>query len=78
MTKYYATKLGNRSIRCNCILPTKIIKPENKKFYLKKGNKITKLVKKITPLNKMGSSDDVANLVDFLTSKKSTFLTGKY
>lgn len=76
MSKYYAVKLGKYGIRCNCILPTKIIKPENKKFYLDPKNKITKLIKKITPLNIMGDAKDVANLTDFLTSKKSTFLTG--
>ena len=33
-------------------------------------------MKIITPLNRMGTATDVANLVEFLTSKKSVFLTG--
>lgn len=76
MAKYYAIHLGNKGIRCNAILATKIIKPENKKFYLKPKNKVTKMIKTITPLNKMGDAQDVANVVDFLTSDKSSFLTG--
>ena len=76
MTKYYAVELGKKGIRCNCVLPTKIIKPENYKFYSKKNNPITTMMKKITPLNRMGNSQDVANLIEFLTSKKSSFITG--
>ena len=76
MTKYYAVELGKKGIRCNCVLPTKIIKPENYKFYNKKNNPITIMMKKITPLNRMGNSQDIANLVEFLTSKKSSFITG--
>ncbi len=75
MTKYYAVKYGHKKIRFNCILPTKIIKPENKKFFTK-DNKITKLIQKITPLNRMGDSQDIANVCDFLTCYKSSFLTG--
>ena len=76
LVKYSATKLGNKGIRVNCILVTKIIKPENKKYFLKKNNPVTKMIEAITPLNRMGTALDVAYLVDFLTSEKSTFLTG--
>ena len=34
------------------------------------------MMKKITPLSRMGDSNDVANLVDFLTSDKSKYITG--
>jgi len=76
MAKFYAVNLGNKGIRCNCVLPTRIIKKENYKFYNKKNNTISKIIKKITPLNRMGNAQDVANLVDFLTSDKSSFITG--
>ena len=33
-------------------------------------------MEKITPLKRMGDSKDVANLVDFLTTNKSSYLTG--
>lgn len=75
LTKYYAYKLGNQNVRVNCIQPTKIFKPENKKFFNKK-NKDRKLIEKITPLGKMGSSEDIANLTEFLTSEKSSYITG--
>ena len=63
-------------IRVNCVLPTKIYKPENVKFFKKKGNKDRNLLERITPLRRMGNSKDVANLIEFLTSDKSSFLTG--
>lgn len=76
LTKYYACTLGVKKTRVNCVLPTKIFKPENKKFFSKKNNIDRKLLEKITPLKRMGDSKDVANLVDFLTSNKSSYLTG--
>ena len=76
LTKYAAIKLGKNGTRVNSILVTKIIKPENKNFFLKKNNKVRKMIEKITPLGRMGTAEDVANLVDFLTNDKSNFITG--
>ena len=76
LTKYYAFKLGKKNIRVNCVQPTKILKPENKKYFLKKNNSERKLMEKITPLKRMGTSDDVAQAVEFLTSDKSSYITG--
>ena len=76
LVRYYAVNYGSLGIRVNCVLPDIIIKEENKEFY-KKNNPIRKLVEKITPLGRMGSSNDVANLIEFLSSKKSSFITGQ-
>lgn len=76
LTKYSAVKLGKNGTRVNSILVTKIIKPENKNFFLKKNNSVRKMMEKITPLRRMGDAEDVANLVDFLTNDKSSFITG--
>ena len=76
LTKYTAIKLGKNGTRVNSILVTKIIKPENKNFFLKKNNDVRKMMEKITPIGRMGSAEDVAYLVEFLTSDKSNFLTG--
>jgi len=34
------------------------------------------MIEKITPLGKMGNAKDIANIVEFLCSSKSSFLTG--
>jgi hypothetical protein len=52
-----------------------VFKPENKFFYNKK-NITRKILEKITPLKRMGSSQDIANIIDFLTSDKSSYITG--
>ena len=79
LVKYYAVKLGKYKIRFNCLLPTKIIKPENEKFFYKnkKGKSIKKLVEEITPLKTMGTAKDVANAVEFFTDDKSKFINGQ-
>jgi 3-oxoacyl-[acyl-carrier protein] reductase len=75
LVKYYACNLGNKNIRINCIQATTVFKPENKFFYNKK-NITRKILEKITPLKRMGSSQDIANIIDFLTSDKSSYITG--
>ena len=76
LVKYYAVKLGSNGTRVNCIQPTVIFKPENKNFYNKKNNLTRKIIEKITPMKRMGKSEDIANLVNFLTSDDSSFITG--
>ena len=34
------------------------------------------MIEKITPLGRMGEAVDVANLIEFLCSEKSSFITG--
>ena len=76
LVKYYAVKLGLNGTRVNCIQPTVIFKPENKNFFNKKNNFTRKIIEKITPMKRMGKSEDIANLVNFLTSDDSSFITG--
>ena len=76
LIKYYAVSLGTKGIRCNCVLPATVIKEENKNFFAE-DNPVTKLIKEITPLNNIGHSIDIANLVEFLCSDKSSFISGQ-
>lgn len=76
LTKYYGTTLGPMGIRCNALLPSTIIKPENEHFFTKE-NDVRKMIEQITPLRRMGSAKDVANAVEFLCSEKSSFITGQ-
>ncbi len=76
LTKYYAATLGPIGIRCNTVLPTTIIKPENQHFFVKE-NDVRKMIERITPLRRMGNATDIANIVDYLCSVKSSFITGQ-
>jgi len=72
-TKSVAKELGSRGIRCNSIAPgfietemTHGLNEEQKKQWLE-----------TIPLKRAGSPDDVANLVSFLGSDASSYITGQ-
>jgi len=76
MVKYYAVTLGPKQIRVNAIIPGLTIKPEARGFY-DANPELEALYTDITPLGRMGTVEDIANLVDFLISEKSSYLTGQ-
>lgn len=72
-TKSMAKELGSRGIRINAVAPgfidtemTQVLDEELKE----------KMIDNI-PLGKLGDTQDVANLVAFLASKKSDYITGQ-
>jgi len=77
LVRYYAVKLGPIGIRVNCLLPGTLIKKENKEFYENELD-LKLLFKKIIPLSRQGTSEDLANIVDFLCSEQSSFITGQF
>jgi len=76
LMKYYAVEYGKNKIRFNCVSPDILIKDENKKF-LTKNHPLVKSARKITPLKRIGKSRDLSNLIEFLCSEKSSFITGQ-
>lgn len=76
MARYFAVALGPKGIRVNCVLPGTVLKDESKDFYLR-NEEIHNLYKKIIPLGRMGTSEEVAGVIDFLCSKAGAFVTGQ-
>ena len=72
-TKSLAKELGSRNILVNAVAPgfietqmTDVLKEE-----------IKEEISKTIPLKRMGKTDDVANLVKFLASEDSSYITGQ-
>ncbi len=76
MAKYYATVLGPKQIRVNSISLGTILKKESKKHLLK-NKSLVEFYLQQAPLRRMGTVKDVSNVVEFLCSSKSSFITGQ-
>jgi len=76
MTRFLAVKMGSNGVRVNCILPTTLVKSTNEEFF-REGNPVHDLIANMTPLKRMGHAKDIANLVEFLCSSRSSFITGQ-
>ncbi len=76
LMRFYALNLGPKGIRCNGITPFTYLKEESRQFYL--GNKkITDVYESITPLRRMATTEDSANVIEYLCSTQASFLTGQ-
>lgn len=69
-TKALAQEVGKKKITVNAVAPgyvkTEMIKDLNEKE-----------LKKLIPVNRFGTPEEVADLVDFLASEKSSYITGE-
>jgi 3-oxoacyl-[acyl-carrier protein] reductase len=73
-TKSIAKELGSRNIRCNAIAPGFI--ETDMTGYLKDGNAADKYKTDI-PLGRFGTGDNIADVVLFLASDWSNYITGQ-
>lgn len=76
MARFYAVSLGSMGVRVNCISFGAVLKDESRDFYLK-NKKLYNLYKNITPLGRMVDSKNVADVIGFLCSEKSSCITGQ-
>ncbi len=72
-TKALAQELGPSNIQVNCVAPGVIDTKMNSSFSEEDINEL----KAQTPLGKIGKPSDISNLVSFLASEKSDFITGQ-
>lgn len=72
-TKSLAKELGSRNILVNAVAPGYI--QTNMTAVLK--DEIKEEIAKTIPLKRMGTPDDVANVVKFLASEESSYVTGQ-
>lgn len=75
LVKYYSVSLGRSGVRVNGVSPLTYLKHESASYY-KKNNLLQKYVKSV-PLKRMGMVDEIADVVLFLASNKSTYVNGQ-
>lgn len=76
MARYYAVALGGRGIRVNTVSPSIFIKEESQEYY-RQSEELCALFRRITPLGRIGSAGEVADVIAFLCSSQASFITGQ-
>lgn len=76
MARYYAMTLGTYGIRVNTVSPSVFIKEESKEYY-RQNSQLYELYSKITPLGRMGTAREIADVIAFLCSPAASFITGQ-
>ena len=69
LTKYYASLNAKYNVKVNMVSPAPILNNQNKKLVHNIKNQI--------PMKKLAEKEDLFNLIFFLISKKSKFITGQ-
>jgi len=72
LTKTAAIELSRKGIRVNCILPGFIKTPMTDVV----PDKVMGTVLQMIPLHRVGQPEEVANLIGFLASNESSYMTG--
>lgn len=73
LCKSLASELGNLDVRINVVAPGFIDTKMNNNLSQEEKDEFCE----ITPLKRLGTTDDIANAVAFLSSDKASFITGQ-
>ena len=77
-SKALARELARFNIRVNCVSPGPVHTELWDKLHEgEKGQKVTEAVKKLIPLGRLGTPEDVADIVAFLVSDNARYVTGQ-
>jgi len=72
-TKYAARELAPYGVRVNCVAPGTAVTPRVEGILTEEMRQRTLA---LTPLGRLGSPDDFANVIVFLASDAASYLTG--
>ncbi|KAF7328679.1 NAD-binding protein [Mycena sanguinolenta] len=81
LTQAAALEFGPHGITVNAVAPGMIVTPmltEALKEAAEQAETLLEKMKSASPLNKLGTPEDIAGLVSFLASKESQFITGSH
>lgn len=74
LTKNFAIALGPRGVRVNCICPGWIETPMT--AFIQNADPVRQQIEQQTPLQRMGTPEEIAKAALFLASDESSFVTG--
>ena len=75
LTRTLAVQLGPHGIRVNAVAPSFLNSSFNKKI-VAENRGLADAFRKITPLGRVGTPEDVAGAIAFLASDRASFITG--
>ena len=75
LTRTLAVQLGPHNIRVNAVAPSFLNSPFNKKI-VAENRGLADAFRRITPLGRVGTPEDVAGAIAFLASDRASFITG--
>ena len=76
LMRYYAVNLAKNGIRANAVTPFTFIKEESKDFY-NSQTELMNLYKDIVPLKRLGTADEISDVVTFLCSYQARYVNGQ-
>jgi len=76
MTKTAASEYGKYGIRVNAICPTVIETPMGN-AYMNDDTNLSEIIKSTIPMKRFGQASEVADIVCWLCSDESTYVTGE-
>ena len=76
LTRSIAVTYGHRGIRANCICPG-VIDTEMVQNFMLKADGAREAIGQRTPVGRIGTPDDIANLALYLASDEASFMTGQ-
>ena len=76
LMRFYAVNLGKKGIRTNAVTPFTFVKEESKDFY-NSQTELMDMYKEIVPLNRIGTADEIADVILFFGSEQSRYVNGQ-
>jgi NAD(P)-dependent dehydrogenase (short-subunit alcohol dehydrogenase family) len=76
LTRSIAATYGHKGVRCNCICPG-VIDTEMIQSHMLNAQGAREAISERTPIGRIGTADDIAQLALYLASDVSSFMTGQ-